>query len=39
MTVNEALQHDWLSDPALGDAKLSTDCLREFKYKHNWLVR
>lgn len=38
MSVDEALEHVWLADPALGDVKLSTDCLREFKYKHNWLV-
>lgn len=39
MTVDDALKHDWISDPALADAKLSTDCLREFKYRHNWLER
>lgn len=39
MTVDQALNHDWLVDPALEDAKLQTDCLREFKYKHKWLVR
>lgn len=38
MTVDQALEHDWLSDPSLRDAKLLTDTLREFKYKHTWLV-
>lgn len=38
MSVDQALQHDWLSDPSLRDAKLLTDCLREFQYKHKWLV-
>lgn len=38
LSVDEALAHDWISDPALADAKLMTDCLREFKYKHKWLV-
>ncbi|KAL7071304.1 hypothetical protein ACQ4LE_009560 [Meloidogyne hapla] len=37
--VQQALTHDWLSDPSLDDAKLSTDCLREFKYRHQWLER
>ncbi|KAL3121107.1 hypothetical protein niasHT_005367 [Heterodera trifolii] len=39
MDVEQSLQHQWLSDPSLGDAKLSTDCLREFKYQHKWLER
>uniref|UniRef100_A0A914I2N6 Uncharacterized protein n=1 Tax=Globodera rostochiensis TaxID=31243 RepID=A0A914I2N6_GLORO len=39
MDVEQALQHEWLSDPELGDTKLSTDCLREFKYQHKWLER
>lgn len=38
MSVDQALEHDWLNDPKLADAKLSIDCLREFKYKHKWLV-
>lgn len=38
MSVDEALVHDWISDPALKNEKLSTDCLREFKYRSNWLV-
>ncbi|KAF7636564.1 hypothetical protein Mgra_00003955 [Meloidogyne graminicola] len=37
--VQQALTHNWLSDPSLDDAKLSTDCLREFKYRHQWLER
>uniref|UniRef100_A0A915LS68 Uncharacterized protein n=1 Tax=Meloidogyne javanica TaxID=6303 RepID=A0A915LS68_MELJA len=37
--VQQALTQDWLSDPSLDDAKLSTDCLREFKYRHQWLER
>lgn len=39
MSVDQALEHDWLSDPSLKDAKLLTDCLREFKYQHKWLER
>lgn len=39
LTVDEALDHPWLSDPALKDAKLAVDRLREFKYRHKWLVR
>uniref|UniRef100_A0A914E3E1 Protein kinase domain-containing protein n=1 Tax=Acrobeloides nanus TaxID=290746 RepID=A0A914E3E1_9BILA len=39
LTVDEALNHPWLADPALKDAKLATDCLREFKYRHKWLER
>uniref|UniRef100_A0AC34FUI7 Protein kinase domain-containing protein n=1 Tax=Panagrolaimus sp. ES5 TaxID=591445 RepID=A0AC34FUI7_9BILA len=39
MSVDQALEHDWLNDPKLADAKLSIDCLREFKYKHKWLER
>ncbi|KAI6241281.1 hypothetical protein M3Y99_00353400 [Aphelenchoides fujianensis] len=39
MSVDQALEHDWLADPALKDAKLLTDCLREFKYQHKWLER
>lgn len=31
LTVDQALEHDWLADPALRDASLLTDCLREFK--------
>uniref|UniRef100_A0A1I7S951 Protein kinase domain-containing protein n=1 Tax=Bursaphelenchus xylophilus TaxID=6326 RepID=A0A1I7S951_BURXY len=39
MTVDQALSHDWLADPSLRDAKLRTDCLREFKYHYKWLER
>ncbi|CAD5207130.1 unnamed protein product [Bursaphelenchus okinawaensis] len=39
MSVDQALTHDWLADPALKDATLRTDCLREFKYQHKWLER
>uniref|UniRef100_A0A7E4UT80 Immunoglobulin I-set domain protein n=1 Tax=Panagrellus redivivus TaxID=6233 RepID=A0A7E4UT80_PANRE len=39
LSVDQALQHDWLSDPSLAEARLSTDCLREFKYQHKWLER
>uniref|UniRef100_A0A1I7XI01 Protein kinase domain-containing protein n=1 Tax=Heterorhabditis bacteriophora TaxID=37862 RepID=A0A1I7XI01_HETBA len=38
MTCEEALQHSWLVSPDLKDAQLSADGLREFKYKHKWLV-
>lgn len=38
MTVDEALIHDWISDPELKNQKLLIECLREFKYKSNWLV-
>ena len=31
MSVDQALEHDWLADPSLKDARLLTDCLREFK--------
>ncbi|PIO57315.1 hypothetical protein TELCIR_21278, partial [Teladorsagia circumcincta] len=37
MTVDEALEHPWLSDPSLKTAPLSADTLREFKYQHKWL--
>ncbi|TKR95921.1 hypothetical protein L596_010020 [Steinernema carpocapsae] len=40
MTVSEALNHPWMStEPLLKDAKLASDCLREFKYRHKWLER
>uniref|UniRef100_A0AC35UCB8 Protein kinase domain-containing protein n=1 Tax=Rhabditophanes sp. KR3021 TaxID=114890 RepID=A0AC35UCB8_9BILA len=39
MTASEALLHPWISNPALLDANLSSDCLREFKYRHKWLER
>ncbi|KAK5971275.1 CAMK protein kinase [Trichostrongylus colubriformis] len=39
MTVDEALEHPWLSDPSLKTAPLSADTLREFKYQHKWLQR
>nr|CDJ82918.1 Immunoglobulin I-set and Fibronectin and Serine threonine protein kinase-related domain containing protein [Haemonchus contortus] len=39
MTVDEALEHPWLSDPSLKTAPLSADTLREFKYQHKWLER
>uniref|UniRef100_A0A0N4ZEY7 Protein kinase domain-containing protein n=1 Tax=Parastrongyloides trichosuri TaxID=131310 RepID=A0A0N4ZEY7_PARTI len=39
MTVNNALAHPWVSESSLLDAKLSSDCLREFKYRHKWLER
>uniref|UniRef100_A0A183FNI3 Protein kinase domain-containing protein n=1 Tax=Heligmosomoides polygyrus TaxID=6339 RepID=A0A183FNI3_HELPZ len=39
MTVDEALDHPWLSDPNLKTSPLSADTLREFKYQHKWLVR
>ncbi|PIO66112.1 hypothetical protein TELCIR_12188 [Teladorsagia circumcincta] len=38
MTVDEALEHPWLSDPSLKTAPLSADTLREFKYQHKWLI-
>lgn len=37
--MDQALEHEWICDPALKEAKLATDCLREFRYKHNWLNR
>lgn len=39
MTVDEALDHPWLSDPNLKTSPLSADTLREFKYQHKWLER
>uniref|UniRef100_A0A0M3HQT6 Protein kinase domain-containing protein n=1 Tax=Ascaris lumbricoides TaxID=6252 RepID=A0A0M3HQT6_ASCLU len=39
LTVDEALNHRWLAVPFLGEAKLASDCLREFKYRHKWLER
>uniref|UniRef100_A0A0N4XJ04 Protein kinase domain-containing protein n=1 Tax=Nippostrongylus brasiliensis TaxID=27835 RepID=A0A0N4XJ04_NIPBR len=39
MTVDEALEHPWLSDPKLKTTPLSADTLREFKYQHKWLER
>uniref|UniRef100_A0A0K0DZ32 Protein kinase domain-containing protein n=2 Tax=Strongyloides stercoralis TaxID=6248 RepID=A0A0K0DZ32_STRER len=39
MTVNEALSHPWISESSLLDAKLSSECLKEFKYRHKWLER
>ncbi|KAE9550262.1 hypothetical protein FO519_006523 [Halicephalobus sp. NKZ332] len=38
MSVDQALIHDWLNDPGLSKAKLSTDCLREWRYSHKWLA-
>ncbi|KIH50330.1 hypothetical protein ANCDUO_19592 [Ancylostoma duodenale] len=38
MTVDEALEHPWLSDPNLKTVPLSADSLREFKYQHKWLT-
>uniref|UniRef100_A0A0N5BPH5 Protein kinase domain-containing protein n=1 Tax=Strongyloides papillosus TaxID=174720 RepID=A0A0N5BPH5_STREA len=39
MTVNEALSHPWIAESSLLDARLSSECLREFKYRHKWLER
>ncbi|KAK0423251.1 hypothetical protein QR680_008047 [Steinernema hermaphroditum] len=39
MSVAEALEHPWMREPLLKDAKLASDCLREFKYRHKWLER
>ncbi|VDK28452.1 unnamed protein product, partial [Gongylonema pulchrum] len=38
LTVDEALQHPWLSKKSLENAPLTSACLREFKYRHKWLV-
>ncbi|KHN78737.1 Muscle M-line assembly protein unc-89 [Toxocara canis] len=39
LTVDDALNHRWLAVPFLEEAKLASDCLREFKYRHKWLER
>uniref|UniRef100_A0A0R3PB19 Protein kinase domain-containing protein n=1 Tax=Angiostrongylus costaricensis TaxID=334426 RepID=A0A0R3PB19_ANGCS len=38
MTVDEALGHPWIADPNLKTIPLTADSLREFKYRHKWLV-
>ncbi|MCP9264251.1 Immunoglobulin I-set domain protein [Dirofilaria immitis] len=39
LNVNEALHHPWLSNEFLENAPITSECLREFKYKHKWLER
>ncbi|VDO60779.1 unnamed protein product, partial [Onchocerca flexuosa] len=38
LNVDEALRHPWLSDEFLENAPITSECLREFKYRHKWLV-
>ncbi|VDN04251.1 unnamed protein product [Thelazia callipaeda] len=39
LNVDEALSHPWLSEQFLESAQLTSESLREFKYKHKWLER
>uniref|UniRef100_A0A915PP41 Uncharacterized protein n=1 Tax=Setaria digitata TaxID=48799 RepID=A0A915PP41_9BILA len=39
LNIDEALRHPWLSDEFLEKAPLTSECLREFKYRHKWLER
>ncbi|VDK64426.1 unnamed protein product [Onchocerca ochengi] len=39
LNVDEALRHPWLSDEFLKNAPITSECLREFKYRHKWLER
>ncbi|VDN86597.1 unnamed protein product, partial [Brugia pahangi] len=39
LNVDEALRHPWLSEACLENAPITSECLREFKYKHKWLER
>ena len=38
LTCEEALKHRWLDDEKVKNAQLPADGLREFNYKHKWLV-
>uniref|UniRef100_A0A1I8ENE3 Uncharacterized protein n=1 Tax=Wuchereria bancrofti TaxID=6293 RepID=A0A1I8ENE3_WUCBA len=39
LNVDQALRHPWLSEKCLENAPITSECLREFKYKHKWLER
>ncbi|KAL3997510.1 Immunoglobulin I-set domain family protein [Acanthocheilonema viteae] len=39
LNIDQALRHPWLSEEFLENAPITSECLREFKYKHKWLER